>query len=217
MKPLKLLIADDHQLVMDGIKSLLKPETGFEIAGTAVDGYEVLRLIDKKDFDICLLDISMPGLDGVAVAKAIREKKPGIKIIILTTYNDKEIITALLHLGVAGYILKNASKQELIEAIFKVAAGDMYFSREVHTAIMTDYVRHLDRAKGSDDNAEILTEREKEVLLLLSREMTNEKIAAMLNISYRTVETHRKNIMQKTKSHNLAGLLKFAYTQGLLR
>ncbi len=217
MKPLKLLIADDHQLVMDGIISLLKPETGFEIAGTAVDGYEVLRLIDKKEFDICLLDISMPGLDGVAVAKEMREKKPEIKIIVLTTYNDKEIITELLHLGVAGYILKNASKQELIEAISKVAAGDMYFSKEVHATIMTDYVRHLNRARGSDDNAVILTEREKEVLLLLSREMTNEKIAAMLNISYRTVETHRKNIMQKTKSHNLAGLLKFAYTHGLLR
>ncbi len=211
------MIADDHQLVMDGIVSLLRPEKDFEIVGMAVDGYEVLRLLDKIEVDICLLDISMPGLDGVATAREISEKKPGVRIIILTTYSDKEIVAELLDIGVAGYILKNASKQELMEAIQKVAAGDMYFSREVHTVIMSDYVKQLRKSKGAESETVVLTEREKEILLLLTREMTNEKIASVLNISYRTVETHRKNIMQKTKSHNLAGLLKFAYSQGLLR
>lgn len=216
MKPVKLLIADDHLLVMDGIVSLLRTEKDIEIAGTATDGYEVLRLLDKKEVDICLLDISMPGLDGVAAAREITVKKPGVKIIILTTYSDKEIIAELLDIGVAGYLLKNASKQELMEAIQKVAAGDMYFSREVHTVIMSDYVKQLRKSRGTESEAVVLTEREKEILLLLTREMTNEKIASLLNISYRTVETHRKNIMQKTKSHNLAGLLKFAYSQGLI-
>jgi len=175
----------------------------------------VLELVHKKDFDVCLLDINMPGLDGIETAKLLKEKKPALKIIVLTTYNDKEIITEMLQAGVYGYLLKNSSKQELAEAIKKVAGGAFYFSDEVHAAIMHNYMQQL-REKGSAAEVITLTQREKEILQLLAREYTNEKIADELHISYRTVETHRKNIMQKTKSHNLAGLLKFAYSKSLI-
>lgn len=211
MAKIKLLIADDHTILRDGIVSLLQGEAAFTVAGTAANGYEVMDLISKNDYDVCLLDINMPGLDGMETAKLIKEKKPGIKIIMLTTYNDREIISELVHIGVSGYLLKNSDKQELVEAVHKVMKGRHYFSEEVESIIL----QGLTDKKSS--NVISLTERELEVMHLLAREYTNDKIATELHISYRTVETHRKNIMQKTKAHNLAGLLKYAYGKGLLK
>ncbi|NOT49812.1 MAG: response regulator transcription factor [Chitinophagaceae bacterium] len=210
-KKIQLLIADDHAILRDGIVSLLRSEPAFHIACTASDGYEVLEMINAHAVDVCLLDINMPRLDGIETAKLIREKKPGIKIIMLTTYNDREIISELVHLGVAGYLLKNSDKQELVEAIHKVMKGRHYFSEEVEKIIL----------EGLTDkkSPEVipLTERELEVVQLLAKEYTNDKIASELHISFRTVETHRKNIMQKTKANNLAGLMKFAYSKGLIK
>jgi DNA-binding NarL/FixJ family response regulator len=163
--------------------------------------------------DVCLLDISMPGMDGIETARLLKEKKPDVKVIILTTYNDREIVEEMIDIGVSGYILKNATKQELVDAITKVYNGGMYFSNEVQQSLMENYVK-LNRQQKSPQ-AIVLTEREKEILQLLSKEYTNEKIAAELNISYRTVETHRKNIMHKTNAHNLAGLLKYGYQNNL--
>jgi DNA-binding NarL/FixJ family response regulator len=211
MSKIKLLVADDHTILRDGIVSLLQGEESFTVTGTAGNGYEVLDLISKKDFDVCLLDISMPGLDGMETAKLVKERKPAIKIIMLTTYNDPEIISELVRIGVSGYLLKNSDKQELVEAINKVVKGRHYFSEEVENIIL----QGLSDKKSTE--VIMLTERELEIMKLLAREYTNDKIADALHISYRTVETHRKNIMQKTKAHNLAGLLKYAYGKGLLK
>ena len=211
MNKIKLLIADDHKILLDGIVSLLQPEDSFEVAATAGNGYEVMELVNKNDYDVCLLDINMPGMDGMEAAKLIKASKPDIKIIILTTYNDKEIISELIHIGVSGYLLKNSDKLELVEAIKKVMSGRNYFSAEVEEIIMQGV------AEKKNTEVIVLTEREIEIVKLLGREYTNEKIATELHISYRTVETHRKNIMQKTKSHNLAGLLKHAYGKGLIK
>ena len=211
MNKIKLLIADDHTILRDGIVSLLQTEEAFVVTGTASNGYEVMELISKNEYDVCLLDISMPGLDGMEAAKLIREKKPDIKIIMLTTYNDREIISELIHIGVSGYLLKNSDKQELVEAVYKVMKGRHYFSEEVENIIL----QGLTERKSAEVMP--LTERELEVVQLLAKEYTNDKIAAKLNISFRTVETHRKNIMQKAKAHNLAGLLKYAYGRGLIK
>lgn len=207
---IKILIADDHAILREGIVSLLQAEPSFAVTGTAGTGYEVMELIAKSEFDVCLLDINMPGLDGIETARLIRERKPEIKIIMLTTYNDREIISELVNMGVAGYLLKNSDKQELVEAVNKVMKGRYYFSGEVEKIIVAGL-----SDKGTADAA-VLTEREKQVVQLLAREYTNEKIAAALNISFRTVETHRKNIMHKTKANNLAGLIRYAYTKGLI-
>jgi DNA-binding NarL/FixJ family response regulator len=211
MNKIRLLVADDHKILLEGIVSLLKLEPSFEIVASADNGLEVLELIKKNDIDVCLLDINMPQMDGMEAARAIRQIKPGIKIIMLTTYNDNEIISELVHIGVSGYLLKNSDRLELVEAIKRVMNGRYYFSAEVEDIIL----------KGTPEKKEmdivLLTEREKQILALLGREFTNEKIANELNISYRTVETHRKNIMHKTNSHNLAGLLKHAYSKGLLK
>jgi DNA-binding NarL/FixJ family response regulator len=214
MKIIQLLIADDHQLLLDGISSILSDEAGINIAGKASNGFEVLELAALKKVDVCLLDISMPGMDGIATAKLLKEKIPALKIIILTTYNDRAIVEEMLAIGVSGYMLKNSGRNELVDAIEKVFHGGLYFSAEVHELILKDYIR-LNRAKKFPQEI-ILTQREKEILQLLAMEYTNDKIAAELNISYRTVETHRKNLMHKTKAHNLAGLLKYAYQNSLL-
>lgn len=212
MKPvIRLLIADDHAILRDGIVSLLRSEKSFAVLGTAANGYEVLDLIAKNEYDVCLLDINMPGLDGIETAKLVKAKKPDIKIIMLTTYNDREIISELIFIGVNGYLLKNSDKQELVEAVQRVMNGRHYFSEEVEKVILAGLTE-----KRTADVAP-LTEREQQVVQLLAQEYTNEKIAAELNISFRTVETHRKNIMQKTKSGNLAGLIKYAYAKGLLK
>ena len=211
MNKIKLLIADDHPLLRNGIVSLLKSEESFVVVATAGNGNEVLELVAKKNIDVCLLDINMPGMDGMDTARLLKEKKPEIKIIILTTYNDREIISELVHIGVSGYLLKNSDKQELVEAINKVMKGRYYFSEEVENIIL----QGLTEKKSIEVVS--LTERELEVVQLLAREYTNDKIAGELHISYRTVETHRKNIMQKTKAHNLAGMLKYAYSKGLLK
>lgn len=204
-------MADDHAIVRDGIVSLLAKEQAIHVVCTASGGYEVLEIISKNEIDVCLLDINMPGLDGIETAKIIRQRKPETRIIMLTTYNDREIISELVHAGVSGYMLKNSDKEELVEAINKVMRGRHYFSDEVEKIILEGLTEKK--------NTEVipLTDRELEVVQLLAREYTNDEIAAELHISYRTVETHRKNIMQKTKSGNLAGLIKYAYSKGLIK
>lgn len=213
MTAIRVLIADDHHLFVDGIASLLRDESGILIEDTADDGYKVLELIDRKRYDVCLLDISMPRLDGIEVAKRLVEKQPALRIIILTTYNDREIIEELTKLGVAGYLLKNCTKAELINAIRAVAAGDQYYSPDAQKAMIQNYTSLIRGTPGEI----VLTKREIEILKLLADQYTNDRIATALRISYRTVETHRKNMMQKTKAHNLAGLLSYGYSKGLIR
>jgi DNA-binding NarL/FixJ family response regulator len=214
MTQIRILLADDHHLFLDGIISLLKKEKDILVEGLAHTGTEALQLALTNDYDICLLDISMPKMDGIEVSKKIMTEKPDQKIIILTTYDDFGIITEMIHCGVKGYLLKNCSKTQLLEAIRMVASGKVYFTDEAYKAIMSNYKTYAAREKKPE--TPLLTVREIEIVQLLSREFTNDKIASALKISYRTVETHRKNIMHKTGAHNLAGLLKFAYKNGIV-
>lgn len=214
---IRLLIADDHLVLRDGLISLLKGEENFEIAATANDGEQVIELAGKNDYDICLLDISMPKVDGMAAARWLRTHKPQVKVIILTTHNEKEIIAEMLHIGVKGYILKTCTRHELVSGINRVMNGKFFFSEEAEVIIMNDYINKSHPGKQPPDEVVFFTERENEILQLLAKGFTNDKIADRLRISFRTVETHRKNMMQKTKSHNIAGLLEHAYKKGLIK
>ncbi len=211
--PIHLLIADDHHIVLDGIVSLLKDEKTISISATAHNGVEVLDELEHRNIDVCLMDISMPRMDGIATARQLRVKWPSVKIIILTTYNDREFIDELSQVGVNGYLLKNCTKHELVDAIVQVSEGNTFFSPEIKNAIIT----HFSASAKNKSGKVVLTQREIEILRLLAQEYTNEKIANELKISFRTVETHRKNMMQKTKAHNLAGLLNFAYANGIFK
>ena len=212
MQKIKILLADDHQLMLDGISSVLKTEKDLSIVATAANGEEVMEKIQLHPVDICLLDIQMPGMDGITTIEQLKTKYPLVKIIVVSTHNEKEIIFKVMRMGVGGYVLKNSSKTELVAAIKKVMNGGMYLSPEVEKIIIEG-----EALQTESKNTIVLTPREVDILSLLAKEYTNEQIANELFISYRTVETHRKNIMQKTGTKNLAGLIKFAISNDLLK
>lgn len=214
---IRLLIADDHKVMLDGLVALLQAEEDFSIEATAYDGRRALELIRNGEYDVCMLDINMPELDGIETARSIKAERPECKIIILTTHRENEIIMRLLEIGVMGYLLKNSTRQELVSAIKKVAGGGRYFCDEVLASILHSHTLTEKSPAKAAAPAIALTPRENEILELLSKEYTNEKVAATLHISYRTVETHRKNMMQKIGAGNLAGLLRYAYGNGLLK
>lgn len=217
MQKIKILIADDHRLFLDGIVSLLQNEPAFDVVATAENGQQVINLLEHNTYDVCILDINMSPVNGMEAARYIREHRPQVKTIVLSTYNDKAFITEMLLAGVAGYVLKNATRAEMVDAIHTVMRGKTYFSKEVHENIVSDYVNRVKEKKDqSQENEATLTQRETEIVKLLANEYTNEQIATALNISYRTVETHRKNIMHKTKAQNLAGLIKYAFSKGII-
>ncbi|MBN8719016.1 DNA-binding response regulator, NarL/FixJ family, contains REC and HTH domains [Hydrobacter penzbergensis] len=213
-KRIQLLIADDHRVLLDGLVSLLRTEPNFEIAATAENGEQVIDWLNKTEVDVCLIDISMPRPDGMELTRWIQQHKPQIKILILTTHDEEEIIAEMVQAGIAGYLLKSCTRHELVEGINRVMSGQFFFSEAVSNRIIDSY---KEQKKETAEEPVTFTEREKEIVQLLAKEYTNEKIAQTLHISYRTVETHRKNMMLKTKARNLAGLLRFASNQGLIR
>ncbi len=199
-----IFIIDDHQLVIDGICSLLLNEPEFEITGTCNQPAEALQMLERKRVDIVLTDVQMPGVSGVELTRLIRKKHPAIYILALSMHGDIAVIKQMLDSGISGYILKNTGKTELIEALKKVSGGDAYFSPEITRELMKV-------VKGGAQNDAHLTNREIEIIRLIEKEMGNKQIADTLCISERTVETHRKNIFRKTDTQSIIGLLKFAY------
>lgn len=210
---IKILIADDHQMFIDGIKALLKNEKEIKVVGEALNGEEVLSLLKKEKADIILLDINMPKMDGIEATREIKKKFPDVKIIILTMHNKNEFISGLANEGASGYVLKNTGKRELLDAIESVYEGKTFFSKEVTETIIQNLYKRPSEQKMEYAQ---LTEREKDVLKLIAQEFSTKEIADKLFISPNTVETHRKNLMSKINAKNIAGLVKFALQTGLI-
>lgn len=210
----KIIIADDHQMFIDGLKSLLSTNNQIELVGEANNGKQLLELLANTSTDIVLMDVNMPEMDGVEATKQLAQNYPHIKVLMLTMFNTRDYIEKLLKAGAHGYILKNTGKEELFEAIEKVMAGESYFSKEVTERIMEGLQRKKTIEK--DPMMVELTDREKEVLKLIVQEMTSNEIAEKLFISFHTVETHRKNLISKLGVKNIAGLVKYAFQQGLV-
>ncbi len=209
---IKILIADDHQMFIDGIRSLLSGNQRYTIAGEAQNGKEVLEIVAGTDTDLVLLDMNMPIMDGLTVLKVLKEKYPGIKVIMLTMFDTPDYIQRLLKAGADGYILKNTGKAELTEGIEAVMKGQSFFSAEVTKIIMEG----LQGKKNKSSAVKVeLTQRETDVLKLIAKEHTTQEIADALFISTNTVETHRKNLIAKLGVRNLAGLVKYALQSGL--
>lgn len=209
-----IMIADDHQMFIDGLKSILKNEKEIKIIGEALNGFDLLKQFELKVPDLVLLDINMPVMDGIETTKMIVSKYPAVKVIILTMHSSREFVAGLIEAGASGYILKNTGKKELLEAIQTVWNGKSYYSSKVTEVIMDSFRNPL----RSIENAELpsLTDREKEVLRLIGEEYSTRQIANKLFISINTVETHRKNIMGKLNTKNMAGLVKYALQLGLI-
>ncbi len=204
---IKIIIADDHQMFIDGIYSIFLNSEEIQIMAHALNGNELMAMLQREQPDVILMDVNMPGSNGLNATISIHEKYPQIKILVLSMYNTREIILSMYRVGAVGYILKNASKDELIKAIKEVHAGANYFSVDVSNEVLRDEQFHQNQ---------ILSEREIEIIRLVSTGINNEQIAEKLFLSKHTVKTHRKNILAKLNMTSTAELIKYSSDMGLL-
>jgi DNA-binding NarL/FixJ family response regulator len=210
----RLLIVDDHQMLLDGIRALLQDVPSFQIVAEAHNGNQALEELKKTQVDIVVTDISMPDMNGIELTQKIKSDYPDIKVLTLSMFSEKQTIREMVDAGVSGYILKNTGKEELVGALTKIASGGIYFGDEVTNEMMR-MMSDNDREQEKK-TAVTLTFREKEILKLITKEYSNVQIATELFISERTVETHRKNIFRKTNTKGIVGLIKYAYEYNLI-
>lgn len=215
MEKIKVLIADDHQLFAKLISTLLISAKGVDIVGIAPDGEKAIEIIENGNVDILLLDINMPKMDGLQTMKRLVERHPNLKIIILSSHNEAWLIQKTLKSGASGYLTKSAEDQEVLEAIMTVHKGGSYCSKDSLQSIV-DNITNKKPEIDQSDLYKSLTKREKEVLQLITKEYNSNEIGDRLNISSRTVETHRKNILQKLGVKNTVGLMKVAMKANLI-
>lgn len=208
---IKLIIVDDHQMLIDGIKSLLKSDKRFEVVGETTKSPDAIELTNTFQPDILLSDIDMPDMNGIELTKLLKSVFPSLHVLVLSMHNDRTMIAEAVNAGASGYILKNTGKEELVSALIKIYHGGMFFSDDVAAEMM----RPAEPVKSTNNMAN-LTIRELEIVKLIAEEYNNAQIADKLFISERTVETHRKNILRKTNTHNVLGLVKYAMENGII-
>jgi DNA-binding NarL/FixJ family response regulator len=213
MTPIRVVLADDHALVRAGIRSLLTAITGVEVVAEAGDGYEVVQLVDSLQPRLVLMDISMPGLNGLEATARIVKSHPRTAVIILSMHATEEYTLQALRAGASGYLLKDAAPAELELAIAAVARGETYLSPAMSRHLITDYRR---RVVDQVDPLERLTSRHREVLQLIAEGRTTKDIAAKLEVSVKTIETHRAHLMDRLDIHDIPGLVRFAIRVGLI-
>jgi DNA-binding NarL/FixJ family response regulator len=213
MKSIRVLLVDDHALVRAGIRALVQNLQGAEVVAEAEDGRQALSLIKDLRPDIVLMDISMPGLNGLEAAARVAKEYPRVKVIMLSAHSHEEYVCQALRAGASGYLLKDASTAELELALTAVARGETYLSPAVSKHVINDYMRRLGGEPGS---LEMLTPRQREVLQLVAEGRTTKEIAHTLHVSVKTVETHRMQLMDRLGIHDVAGLVRFAIRIGLV-
>ncbi|HEX3035523.1 MAG TPA: response regulator transcription factor [Thermodesulfobacteriota bacterium] len=215
MKPIRVLLADDHNLVRAGIRTLIENISGIEVIAETGDGREVLRLVGAHRPDLVLMDIGMPGLNGLETTARITKEFPLVRVIMLSMHTNEEYVLQSLRSGAAGYLVKGADTAELEIAIMAVIRGEKYLSPAVSKYIVTDYLRRLEGDGGPFDSFELLTPRQREVLQLIAEGHSTKKIAQILGISVKTVESHRIQLMERLDIHDIAGLVRYAIRTGL--
>jgi len=212
---IKIVVAEDHIIVRDGIKALIGAEPRFAIVGEAQNGFEAIQLAGKLKPDLILMDLTMPRMNGMESIEEIKSASPNTKILILTVHKIEEYVYACLQAGADGYLLKKSSCEELMNAIHHVLSGEPYLDPGISDTIIAGYLK---RKPGASEKSRrsTLTKREREVLKLIAEGYKNEEIAKYLFISASTVETHRDNLMKKLDLHNIAALTAYAIDQGLI-
>ncbi|MBK9190467.1 MAG: response regulator transcription factor [Crocinitomicaceae bacterium] len=212
----RVLLVDDHQLIIDGLRGFIETNPDYKVVGEANNGVEAIRLASVLNPDVILMDIEMPEMSGIQACEEIKKIKPETKIIIVSMHHEKQLIRKLIDQGADGYLLKNSQQQEVMEAIVKALNNEPYFSEEVNQVLS-----EKNSPKTGSTNSEIsllsqLTEREIEILKLVAQGMTNKEVGDALDISHRTVDTHRTNLMKKLDVTNVAGLIRIAFKNGLI-
>jgi two-component system response regulator NreC len=211
---INILLADDHEVVRKGLKALLSAEPDFNILGEAGDGIDTLELVSKLQPDVLVLDLMMPGMNGLEVTRRLSKKNPEVGIIILSMHSNEAYVLEALRSGAKAYVLKESPPEELILGIREVVAGHQYLSSPLSEKSIDSYTQKAEILNNEPFSS--LTAREREILLLIAQGRSNSEIADELSISARTVETHRTNLMHELGLHNHAQLMQFAIRKGIM-
>ena len=209
----RILLADDHKIIRDGLRALLEKLPDMELVAEAENGRNAVRLARKLSPDVVIMDVAMPDLNGIEATRKIISETPQVKVIALSIHSDRRFIVEMLKAGASGYLLKDCAFEDLTKAIGAVRTNHIFLSPGIADKVVKDYVSSLSSTGFSVYS--ILTDRELEVLQLLAEGRTTKQIASRLHVSVKTVETHRKNIMDKLDIHNIAELTKYAIREGL--
>lgn len=215
MSTIRVLLADDHGVVRKGLRFLLSQDPAIEIAGEAEDGREAVRLAAELQPAVVIMDIAMPLLNGLDAASQISKSQPRTAVIILSMHSDEEFLIRALSAGAKGYLLKDSAEADVLRAVHAVAMGRTYFTPSIAHTLLEDYMRRLQQ-EGVQDRYDLLTDREREVLQLLAEGRSNKDVAALLNLSIHTVDTHRTNFMQKLGLHNTAEIVIYAMRKKII-
>jgi len=213
---IRVVLVDDHKIVRDGLSSLLSKEMDIDVVGEGENGREALGLCDQCEPDVVVMDIGMRDLNGVDATRHILEDHPSIKVVALSMHSDQSYVSAMLSAGASGYLLKDGAFEELARAIRAVNEGQTYLSQGVAGVLVQDYVRRVNApAEALPSGGRALTGREREVLQLIAEGSSTKEIATQLHLSVKTIETHRRQIMEKLGIYNVAGLVKYAVREGI--
>jgi two-component system, NarL family, response regulator NreC len=215
MSSIRILLADDHDVVRKGLRYILQRQDGTDVIGEAKDGREAVKMAEELKPDLVIMDIAMPLLSGIEATAQIVKSSPKTKVIILSMYSDEAYLVRILAAGAKGYLLKESTETDLIPAVKAVIQGKPFFSAQIAQTLLEDYMRQLQQ-RGLQDSYDLLTNREKEVLHLLAEGKSNKEAATLLDLSVYTVETHRTNLMQKLNLHNTAELVLYAIRKKLI-
>jgi DNA-binding NarL/FixJ family response regulator len=215
MDSIRILLADDHNILREGLRSLLERQPGMVVVGEASEGRETVKLAEEHRPDVVVMDIAMPNLNGIEATRRILERHLGTGVVILSMHHDESYVIRALKAGARGYLLKDSMKGDLIGAIRAVAAGRSFFSPRISQILQEDYMRALE-GRGSEDSYDLLTGREREILQLVAEGRTNKEIASELNLSVYTVDTHRTHILQKLNLHSVPELILYAVRKGIM-
>jgi two-component system, NarL family, response regulator NreC len=215
MKTIRILLADDHTVVRKGLRLLLESHAGFHVIADAADGRAAVSLASEHTPDVVVMDVAMPGLNGIEAARQISAKLPQTAIVFLSMHSDESYVLKALKAGARAYLLKDSAEHDLIAAVIAVSEGKAFFSPAISKMLVEDYMRQM-RERQVEDSYDLLTTREREVLQLLAEGKNNKEIAGILNLSLYTVETHRGNILQKLNLHSGAELILYAIRKGVI-
>jgi two-component system, NarL family, response regulator NreC len=215
MSETRILLADDHSIVRKGLRAIIEGEPGMVVVGEAANGRETVKLCQELKPAIAIVDIAMPQLNGIEAVTLVLKDQPELKAIILSMHADESYIMRALSAGAKGYLLKDTAEQDILPALRTVVQGRPYFSPQVTSTLLEDYVRFL-KQRGLQDSYDLLTDREKEVLHLLAEGRSNKEAAQLLNLGVSTVETHRTNLMQKLNLHSTAEIVLYAVRKRII-
>jgi RNA polymerase sigma factor (sigma-70 family) len=211
----RILLADDHGVVRKGLRYLLQRSPDLQVVGEAADGREAVAMAEQLTPDVIVMDIAMPQLNGIDATAQIVKRNPKTGVIILSMYSDETYLVRALTAGAKGYLLKDSAENDLLRAVQTVSQGRPFFSPVIAQSLLDDYMRHLEQ-RDLKDSYDLLTDREKEVLQLLAEGKSNKEVAALLNLSVYTVETHRAHLMQKLNLHNTAEIVLYAVRKKII-